>query len=577
VGDVIGMDGGAASPQGDLTIEAVKALARSRGLEVSDGKAEGPPAIHIGRSFTELGMETALNCRGAGIYRMGERVVTVDFSGKVKEMRADRFRSWVEPFVVFYARREKGADGATGKPIQVQLKLELAKAILDSDGFRQKLPELRRVNQVRIPVRRKAKGGEEQGKVELLPVGYDEESMTYTARAGLDYEEDMGIDAAKDYIEGLLEGFPWGDEGRSKAVQVAAMLGVYCSALMEENVAKPMMFYNANSPGSGKSLLATMAITVVHGEIGASGFGKEEELKKELDAKAQAFVPVVFLDDVSRKGKIWSNTLNAFIVAPFWTGRVLRTSDEFTVPRVAQVFMTANGGELSNDLARRSLIVDLFAEESPLEREHKRVLDALWFQRPANRKAILAALWALVRHWVAEGEPLAKGVGGFERWTETLGGIVKCARFADPLEPPELDDAGGVEYQSWKRLMEAMVREMDGVPEKAFLLGEYAEKARELGLWYDEIGDGEGNYSLMEAKKLSPKIPMADPAFSDDPSDEEKQRLAMQYMERGQATTFAKILHGYRARKFAAGGRRYQFARRKARHSSFVIRALQDA
>lgn len=75
------------------------------------------------------------------------------------------------------------------------------------------------------------------------------------------------------------------------------------------------------------------------------------------------------------------------------------------------------------------------------------IIDSVWLAKPENRRRILSALWAIVRHWDHAGRPLAAGRTrqGFDIWGEIIGGMVEFAGFGDMLAMPKLDNAGDTE------------------------------------------------------------------------------------------------------------------------------------
>jgi len=96
--------------------------------------------------------------------------------------------------------------------------------MLASDDLRVKLPLIERINHVRMPVMREALDeNDEDGKpsparagfhkIELLPLGYDAESKTFTTTSALDYAVDLDASEAAKWLRHLLEYFPWGNPG----------------------------------------------------------------------------------------------------------------------------------------------------------------------------------------------------------------------------------------------------------------------------------------------------------------------------------------------------------------------------
>ncbi|MEO0413871.1 MAG: hypothetical protein AAF226_02835 [Verrucomicrobiota bacterium] len=362
-----------------------------------------------------------------GIFTQGRRIVTVDDSGDVQEMKPDRFGSWCEKWVSTI----KWINGGTR---EVTMAETLAKKVLASDQFRATLKPLNGVNKVRMPVFRKS------GKIELLAEGYDEESGFYTID-GVKYRRDMKRIEAQSIFEKYLKAFPWGDlneEGvfhnRSAAVHMAAMIGTFCRTMFPLGTKRPMITYLANQPGTGKSLLGVMALAPVFGNVATATKPRDDEkFSVVLETIAQSFAPYLFIDDIG--GGIFSNALNRFLTSSAHTGRLFHSNSEmFHVPATTQVFTTGNGIELTPDLQRRALIVDLFLAGDVRGRNFEVRITEDSLSSDEVRAELLAAMWAFVRDWdqVRATNPLES----FEAWTEVVGAIVMRAGFADPLALP---------------------------------------------------------------------------------------------------------------------------------------------
>src|SRR5262249_21314337 len=232
------------------------------------------------------------------------------------------------------------------------------------------------------------------------------------------------MSAAKEVIDELLAEFPFGDDGRSKSVAVAAMIGLFGAGLLSTGIPRPVFIYLANAEGAGKTLLAKCAISPTHGLVKTDGDLKDKaETAKELLAAVIETRPYILFDNCKRH--LDSPYLEAFVSSAMWSGRILGVSKMFAGENLMTVFVTGNGCTVSPDMRRRSLFVELFMEnERPEDRKFQRILDdaVLLDLRPR----ILAALWALVREWDAAGRPKPSGTHtAFPRWAEIIGGIVE--------------------------------------------------------------------------------------------------------------------------------------------------------
>lgn len=452
----------------------------------------------VGAMAESLG---GLLARTSLFLRAGQIVTVDEATGDVKPMTAERFCTWVEQWVTPYRPDRSGAQRLTtmGK--------DMAGKILASDQFVTRLRPLAEVNPVRLPVRR------ESGAIELLAPGYDREAQVWT-HDGLEYPDDMDIDDAREWITSLLAEWPWSEAGaagtqRSAAVQVAAMVGMYCRQVFPAGTHRPLLCYIGNQPGTGKSTLAAMALAPVFGTAATTDLpGSKEELRKALDSKAEAYAPYIWFDDIG--GGIYSNALNRFVTASRHSGRRLGSSDQFDVPNVSQVLATGNGIRLTPDLARRSLVVDLFVAGEIRGRKFKQTISESWLARDDIRAKTLAALWAAVRAWGEAGEQpgTSAPMESFELWTGTVAAIVQDFGFADPLEAPDLSMGGDEEGEDFRRLLTSLADDFGPEEDKReFRRGDLVDRARELGVLEELVGiDGDKDLAGAEAKAFGRRL-----------------------------------------------------------------------
>lgn len=352
-----------------------------------------------------------------------------------------------------------------------------AKGVLSSQQFIDRLPELEKVATARLPVMRS------NGTIQLLPAGYDQESMTLTL-PHCEFDENLRLPAARKFIDELLGEFPFADSGRSKPVAVSAMLGLFAVGLLPPETLRPVIIYVANAEGAGKTLLAKCAISPVHGSVKTDGDLKDKtETAKELLTAIIEARPYILFDNC--KKHLDSSYLEGFVTATFWSGRILGISRSFCGRNNVTVLVTGNGCTVSPDLRRRSLFVELFMKEERAEdREFHRILDDA--ELLTMRADILAALWAMIREWDIAGRPKPKRThSSFPRWAEIIGGIVEFVGYGCPLESAEIQSAADTDGADMREL----VKVLDCTPVK---FDELIGIARERGLFERLIGnDGE--------------------------------------------------------------------------------------
>ena len=462
-----------ATGKGKAMLKVLQPVAASLGVEIETDRIA--PQVDITKPISHVARTLGQVLRPVPIFIQGEFIVTVDEStGDTKPMRADRFCSWVEEFVAIVKPKEDGTRATS-------MNADMAAKVLVSDQFRAGLRDLSAVHSVRLPV-----WNEHNKSVRLLDAGYDERTQVFTVDS-LPYPLDMKPEAAVAFFLDIFKGYPWSDEGRlqsrrSLAVHLAAMMGNFVRLLFSEGTQKPVIVYNGNQPGTGKSTLARMSLSPVYGVPEDKALPKsEDELRKELDAFAMARRTYMFLDDVG--GHLRSHLLNRFITSPMHTGRKMGTGELFTAPNVTQVFITGNGLTLSPDLARRCLIVDLFCAVEARCRKFERIITDAWLSREDTRAQFLAAMWSLVRYWQQCGcnrhDHLLES---FEEWSAIVGGIVVEAGFCDPIKAaPELamDEQG----EAFKRLFCSLAVSVKAGTETSFSVQDCREKAESLDIW----------------------------------------------------------------------------------------------
>jgi len=268
--------------------------------------------------------------------------------------------------------------------------------------------------------------------------------------------DEMTLEQSRDILDELLGEFPFVD-GRSKAVQVAAMLSLFGLNLLSRQAQVPMFVYTANTSRAGKTLLLKTVVVPVMGTAAVQTLsGEEEELRKVLDSVVREGSPYLALDNLKRR--VNSPALEAFTTSATWSGRVLGQTGMFEMAKQTVVLVTANHAQVSTDIAGRALFVDLWvAEADPQAREIRRVMDDAYLSRPDVRQRILSAMWGLIRHWDAQGQPAGtRRLAGFEEWGRVIGGIVLASGYGDPLAAPELVNAGDPDAQDMQTLVKLL-------------------------------------------------------------------------------------------------------------------------
>jgi hypothetical protein len=257
--------------------------------------------------------------------------------------------------------------------------------------------------------------------------GYDKATrMLYLPSSQLVIEEiEDTPERAKEFLDEMLEGFPWVTE-HDHANYLAALL----TPLLRNMITPPykLIAIGAPQPGSGKSLLAQL-LRIVHGGVFRSEFPENKaELRKQITSILDTTsAPVVQWDNVM--GTLRSPVLDGLLTSAEWTDRVLGATADISTPNDRLWVITGNNLRIGGDLARRTLWITIDAQmEHPETRVDFKHPDlAEWAEK--HRGKILWALLTLINSWVEADRPVLelKTTDSFGQWVRVTGGIVAHA------------------------------------------------------------------------------------------------------------------------------------------------------
>ncbi len=409
----------------------------------------GKPAVRLPGDnvpLSEFAAELGDHLREKGIFARGGLPFIVEGTETVP-VCPDRFRTWAEQHVTTFTIRGKGE---AARQVTLTMSRDTARSALNAPQFLDKLPRLNYVMPGRVPFIG------EDGSLRLLDVGYDHETGVLVGCDG-GGDTDLPLEDAIAFLnEELLAEFPFAqDGGRSRSVALSAMLTVFAGGLLEKDAQRPTFLYLGNGEGTGKTTLAKLA-GVSSGELTATSAPTDEaEWRKTLLSVVIAGKKMVLLDNV--KGLLNSPAFEAYLTSSKYEGRVLSQSKIFNGDANAIVLITGNSLEISPDLRRRTLIVELFSDlVRSEERVFRRTLDEGEMRRLGPR--IMSALWALVRDWDRAGRPMGSVTNAsFPRWAPVFGGILEHAGYTNPCIRAEIEGMGDTESKDFELLVTALV------------------------------------------------------------------------------------------------------------------------
>lgn len=198
----------------------------------------------------------------------------------------------------------------------------------------------------------------------------------------------------------------------------------------------PMIVFDSNTRGSGKSLLADITAAIVTGRPMArmSQAKDEDEERKRITAIALQGDPLVLIDNLTRA--LGSGALDAALTSTVWAERILGRNERPTLPLRACWYATGNNVALRGDTSRRCLHVRL---ESPLENPEDRsdfAQPALLSWVTSNRAALVGHALTMLRAYCVAGRPDQKlrAWGSFQAWSDLVRNTIVWCGGADPGE-----------------------------------------------------------------------------------------------------------------------------------------------
>jgi hypothetical protein len=453
-------------PAADAAAASLNNLTVLQGAK--DGDGEVKPQAHWVRLPTVNWTPSAF-AREIGLIMAEEEMfqrdgvaVMIDAeTGRINGVTANQLITELERWFVFYQLKVKDEE-----PVKLPVGMNVASArfLLEAKEFVGRLRRIDRVNKVRMPVIRR------DGRVTLLPEGYDEESRVYTLKSGLVVDDEMPLEKAKGVIDYRLREFGFEDD-RSRSVQICMMLSLFGTCMLPLEASRMGGVWRSNDRGGGKSLLTQMAVVAPFGLPSTADIRDRNKLGETLDSAALQSEAYIFFDNL--EGVVKNPLIDNFLTAPSRRVRLFHTQKTVEAVPGTILLFTGNNLEVSPDIDRRTLLCRLFVEEFDLqERRIENFINVTKLMQPAVRQEMLGAMWAMVRHWAQLGRPPAGEAGkpyrraSFEDWSDVFGGIVQAAGYGNPLLLPSDEMSAAPERVHQRRLVEMLASKIDTVAGK---------------------------------------------------------------------------------------------------------------
>lgn len=270
-----------------------------------------------------------------------------------------------------------------------------------------------------------------------------------------DTPTDEDLERARSLIlDDLIGDFPFDtDADRTNA------LALFFQPFVRDAINGPTPIHVVESPtmGTGKGLLTDALLRPSCGR-GVSVMAQcrdGDEWRKRITATLRGGHAAVQIDNVT--SALDSGELAMAITIPYWSDRLLGSTQTVSYPVRCAWALTANNPVLSTELARRSIRIRLDSRtDRPWEREQFRHKELMGWVDEHRGELIWAGL-TIIRSWINAGcKPYSsKSLGSFEAWSRIIGGILEHMGqdgFLGNLS--EFYDIADTEGSTWRSFVE---------------------------------------------------------------------------------------------------------------------------
>ncbi|HEY4313617.1 MAG TPA: hypothetical protein VGN12_29460 [Pirellulales bacterium] len=342
----------------------------------------------------------------------------------------------------------------------------------------------------------------------LVTPGYDSQSGIYYAGPTVEPRDDTK------QLDALLSDFCFKSPGDR-----TNYLGLLLTPLLVPRFigSKPAALFNGNQPELGKSILAQIIAILRdgHSTETASYNPNDEEFEKRLGAIVRRGITTIIIDNAKSRGRnprIESACLERSITDPILSFRLLGQSASIRAENSHSFCITANIPDVSLDLIKRSVTINLHHEGNPTHRKFV-IVDPETFVIE-HRVQILGELIGMVERWKAAGMPMAKTASRFNKrgWGDTVGGILLFNGEPDFLSnvaesARELDDT----QRDFAELVSVLAQHLQG----KWTAAELADLAIKHGLLCEQLGAGTSRskatrMGILAGRYVAERFPLCD-------------------------------------------------------------------
>lgn len=224
-------------------------------------------------------------------------------------------------------------------------------------------------------------------------------------------------------VEQVLEG-----DGVPAVTHILSMLLLFfCRDLVDGPT--PGHLLGKPAPGTGASLLTDVISIIATGSVTPASAmpSNSDEMGKTITALLASGTNMIFFDNINHG--VDSAELASAITSPEYKARILGKTELVDTEVRCIWTLTGNNVQLSSEILRRCVLIDLDAQSAEPEKRSGWRHDDIRAWVKENRGELVWACLTLIQNWIAKGKPMYKSeaLNSFENWSAVLGGILKCA------------------------------------------------------------------------------------------------------------------------------------------------------
>lgn len=261
-----------------------------------------------------------------------------------------------------------------------------------------------------------------------------------------------GMSAALGRLWAPFAEFPFADQS-ARAVCMSAILTAVCRPALPTS---PAFIVNAQTYGTGKTLLSNSLLALTGSEVVPSAIGRDPVEQAKLLTSLLMNKPLAVMFDNVMGYLDASSDLCMALTSAVYQSRILGKTETVRLPNRALWVLNGNNVGVGGDAVRRILPINLSSDENPELIKHE--FDPVE-QIRANLEDLRSDAVDLLVTYSAYGrEETRRALGGyasFEDWNSLIRGAVVWLNWGDPIEEMQRQQAADPETQKLDILMDA--------------------------------------------------------------------------------------------------------------------------